>query len=118
MLTTPTPDRLQSVIHGKIRAILKERFGEDRLFSGSDKLSATLGLSSLDLAFLVADLEAELGVDPFAKLVSITSIRSVDDLERAYRTAFFPEASPSQQDDGLASAADRAKIRRARRERK
>jgi 3-oxoacyl-[acyl-carrier protein] reductase len=118
MLTTLTPERLQSVIHGKIGAILKERFGEDRPFSGSDKLSATLGLSSLDLAFLVADLEAEFGVDPFAKLVSITSIRSVDDLERAYRIAFFPETSPARQDDSLASAADRAKVRRARRERK
>jgi len=118
MLMTLTPERLQSVIHDKIRAILKERSGEDRPFSGSDKLSATLGLSSLDLAFLVADLEAEFGVDPFAKLVSITSIRSVDDLERAYRTAFFPETSTTLQDDGLASATDRAKVRRARRERK
>ena len=57
----------------------------------TDKLNATLGLTSLDLAFLVAELEAELGVDPFAKLVSITSVRSVGDLVRAYQQAFFPE---------------------------
>jgi acyl carrier protein len=117
MLTTLTPDGLRSVIHGKIRSILKERFGDDRAFAAHDKLSATLGLSSLDLAFLVADLEADLGVDPFAKLVSITSVRSVEDLERAYQNTFFPETrAPQRQDGGLAAAADRAATRRSRRQ--
>jgi acyl carrier protein len=116
MLTTLTPDGLRSVIHGKIRSILKERFGEERAFAAHDKLSATLGLSSLDLAFLVADLEADLGVDPFAKLVSITSVRSVEDIERAYQDAFFPGTRAPRQDDGLAAAADRAATRRSRRQ--
>ncbi len=80
MLTTATPQQLEAVVHGKIKASLRERFGQVRSYSGTDKLNATLGLSSLDLAFLVADLEVELGVDPFAKLVSITSVRTVDDL--------------------------------------
>ena len=118
MLTRLSPDGLRTVIHGKIRAVLKERFGEDRAFSGADKLAATLGLSSLDLAFLVADLEAELGVDPFARLVSITSVRSVEDLERAYQQAFFPDTAAPPPDDGLAAAADRARTRRQRREAK
>jgi acyl carrier protein len=118
MLTRLSPDGLRTVIHGKIRAVLKERFGEERSFSGADKLAATLGLSSLDLAFLVADLEAELGVDPFARLVSITSVRSVDDLERAYRQAFFPETAPPPPDEGIAAAADRARTRRQRRQAK
>jgi acyl carrier protein len=118
MLTKFTPDGLRTVIHGKIRSVLKDRFGEDRAFSPQDKLAATLGLSSLDLAFLVADLEAELGVDPFARLVSITSVRSVEDLERAYRQAFFPEANAPARDDGLAAAADRARTRRQRRQAK
>jgi acyl carrier protein len=116
MLTRLTPDGLRTVIHGKIRTVLKERFGEDRAFAVHDKLAATLGLSSLDLAFLVADLEAELGVDPFARLVSITSVRSVEDLERAYQQAFFPETNVAPQDDGLAAAADRARTRRQRRQ--
>jgi acyl carrier protein len=116
MLTRMTPDGLRSVIHGKIHSVLKERFGEDRAFATQDKLAATLGLSSLDLAFLVADLEADLGVDPFAKLVSITSVRSVEDLERAYLQAFFPEAAAPQADDGLAAAAERARTRRQRRQ--
>jgi acyl carrier protein len=118
MLTTLTPDALRSVIHGKIRSVLEERFGEARAFSGPDKLSATLGLSSLDLALLVADLEAELGVDPFAKLVSITSVRSVEDLERAYQDAVFPGTRAQPRDDGLAAAADRARTRRSRRQAK
>ncbi len=116
MLTTLTPDALRSVIHGKIRAVLKERFGEDRALSPQDKLSATLGLSSLDLAFLVADLEADLGVDPFARLVSITSVRSVEDLERAYEKAVFAGTGAQPQDDSLAAAAERARTRRARRQ--
>ena len=115
MLKTLTPEGLRSVIHGKISAILKER-GEEHAFAAQDKLNATLGLSSLDLAFLVADLEAELGVDPFARLVSITSVRSVDDLERAYQNALFTATSASRQDDGLAGAAERARTRRSRRQ--
>src|SRR6188472_1302260 len=91
MLTAPTPANIESIVHGRIRAVLADRAVEVGALSGADKLSATLGLSSLDLAFLVADLEGELGVDPFAKLVSITSVRSVEDLVRAYQQAFFPE---------------------------
>jgi len=118
MLTTMlTPDELRSVIRGRIRSLLHERGGEVRAVSGQDKLNATLGLSSLDLALLVADLEAELGVDPFAKLVSITTVRSVEDLERAYQSALFPQAHPLRQDNDLASAAARAETRLARRKR-
>ena len=111
MLTAPTLAQIESIVHGRIRALLAERVGE----FGSEKLSATLGLSSLDLAFLVAELEAELGVDPFAKLVSITSVRSVGDLVRAYQQAFFPELQ-RREDDAIAAAVKRAQTRRARRE--
>ena len=84
-----------------------------RKLSGTDKLNATLGLSSLDLAFLVAELEAELGVDPFAKLVSITSVRSVEDLVRAYQQALFPELDARRRRRrGLAAAVKRAQTRR------
>jgi acyl carrier protein len=117
MLKAPTPEQLESVVHGRIRAILAERGDQISRLSGADKLNATLGLTSLDLAFLVADLEAELGVDPFAKLVSITSVRSVDDLVKAYQQAFAPQSVRS--DDGaVATAIKRAETRRARRERR
>ena len=119
MLTAPTLAQIESIVHGRIRAVLAERVGEvGGPLSGTEKLSATLGLSSLDLAFLVAELEAELGVDPFAKLVSITSVRSVEDLVRAYQQALFPELQRDGKDDATAAAVKRAQTRRARRERR
>jgi acyl carrier protein len=114
MLTALTGSEIEALVHDRIRAVLRERFGEARAFLGSDKLNATLGLTSLDLAFLVSDLEAELGVDPFAELVSITSVRTVDDLTDAYRLAFFPRGAPAAL-DGLAAAAKRGAARRQRR---
>ena|SRR5437588_1751726 len=118
MLTMPTLAQIESIVHGRIRAVLAARVGEIGPLSGAEKLSATLGLSSLDLAFLVAELEAELGVDPFAKLVSITSVQSIADLVRAYQQAFFPEFQRSGADDAIATAVRRAQTRRARRERR
>ena len=105
-------------MHERIRAILADRAGEVARLSGSEKLSAALGLSSLDLALLVAELEAQLGVDPFAKLVSITSVRSVDDLVRAYQQAFFPEFERREDHAITAAAVKRAQTRRARTKRR
>ena len=47
-------------------------------------LFEALGMSSLDLAQLVAELEVELGVDPFAIDASVKEIRTVADLHRVY----------------------------------
>src|SRR5262249_39604314 len=118
VLTAPTLAQIESIVHGRIRAVLAERAGEVARLSGTEKLNATLGLSSLDLAFLVAELEAELVVDPFAKLVSITSVRSVGDLVRAYQQALFPELQRSGEDGSMAAAVNRAQTRRARRKRR
>lgn len=118
MLTAATPEQIQTVVHDKIRLVLAGRDKEVGPLSEADKLNATLGLDSLDLATLVAELEAELGVDPFAKLVSITSVRSVGDLVRSYQRAFDPELQPEgQHDAAVAAALERAQARRARRER-
>jgi len=65
----------------------------------------------------VAELEGQLGVDPFAKLVSITSVRSVDDLVRAYQQAFYPELE-RREDHAITAAVKRAQTRRARTKRK
>jgi len=118
VLTAPTPEQIQTAVHDKIRLVLAEHGKEVGPLSDADKLNATLGLDSLDLATLVAELEAELGVDPFAKLVSITSVRSVGDLVQSYKQALYPELQPQRQDDqAIAAALDRARERRARRER-
>ena len=118
MLNSSTRVPVETTVGNAILAALNERFGEVRPLRGSDKLNATLGLSSLDLAFIVAELEISLGVDPFAKLLSITSVRTVDDLVRAYRMALGIETQAVRSDDGLATAAQRARNRRARRERR
>lgn len=114
MLIAPTAAQIESIVHDKIRAILAERGSQVARLSGLEKLSATLGLTSLDLAFLVAELESELGIDPFAKLVSITSIRSVSDLVRAYQGAVSPELRNDAEDDSIQTAVKRAQVRRAR----
>jgi acyl carrier protein len=111
MLKPGTPEQIEMAVHQKIATILQERFDDVRTFSGAEKLNATLGLSSLDLAFLVAELEVELGVDPFAKSISITSIRSVDDLVSAYRNAVFGNQKLRVEDGDLSVAKQRASSR-------
>jgi acyl carrier protein len=118
VLTAPTLGQIEATVHERIRAILAERAEEVAHLSGTEKLSATLGLSSLDLALLVAELEAQLGVDPFAKLVSITSVRSVGDLVRAYQQALFPELERGGDEHAVAAAVKRAQTRRTRRKRR
>ncbi|HUG66828.1 MAG TPA: acyl carrier protein [Pirellulaceae bacterium] len=56
------------------------------------RLTDELGLESLDLAFLVTALERRLGVDPFLRLVPITSVRTVGDLCDAYRRCLAESA--------------------------
>jgi acyl carrier protein len=114
MLKVLTPVQLETLVLRKIRTVLEERSGETRVIKGTDGLNATLGLGSLDLALIVAELEAEVGADPFAKLVSITSIRSVNDLVAAYRKALFRETNEPDQDHDLAAAVRRAQTRQAR----
>jgi hypothetical protein len=118
MLRPTTPEQLETLVHGRIRALLQERCEEFRPLAGTDKLNATLGFTSLDLAFLVADLEATLGLDPFARLVSITSVRSVDDLVEAYRQALFGSDKRQSEADDVAAASVRAESRRARKPRR
>jgi acyl carrier protein len=109
----PTRAALENVIREKIRMLLEERGGDIPAIHGADTLNGALGLSSLDLAILVAELESALGVDPFSKIVSITSVRSVDDLVEAYLKAYLPQ-QPEDPDGDLLEAARRARGRRAR----
>ena len=78
-----------------------------------DRLNADLGLTSLDLASLVAALDMKLKADPFQELVPITSIRTVGDLEAAY-VKYFSDFDSEQevQDEELARIRRRAEARR------
>jgi acyl carrier protein len=115
MLKAPTRGGLENVVHEKIRMLLEERDGDVPTIHGADSLNGVLGLSSLDLAIVVGELESALGVDPFSKIVSITSIRSVDDLVGAYLKAYQPQTKPPEMDEDLLEAARRARGRSARR---
>lgn len=108
----PTRAELEAVIHDKIRVTLEARGGDIPAIHGPDTLNGALGLSSLDLAIVVAELESALGVDPFLRIVPITSVRSVDDLVEAYLKAYLPPKPEADED--LIEAARRARGRRAR----
>jgi hypothetical protein len=106
VLKAPGRGDLEKVVHVKIRSVLAERGGAVELIRG---------LTSLDLATVVAELESALGVDPFARIVSITSVRSVDDLVEAYQKALDPQSEGAAEDQDLLEASRRGSLRRARR---
>jgi acyl carrier protein len=118
VLTEWTKDQIEATVHGRIAAVIVEREGEAPPLAASDKLSATLGLTSLDLALIVSELEAELGVDPFAERVAITSVRTVGDLIRVYHEALSSNGPAAVPSDELSAASQRGLQRLARRGRK
>ena len=84
MLTTPTDEQIETTVHETIIKILRRHEREPVPFDNEDDLVAT-GLKSLDLASVVAVLEQAWHVDPFLEHRSITEVRTVGDLCRAYR---------------------------------
>jgi len=85
MLTRrPTDTEIEDVINRTIVELL-ERAGKPVLvFGGEDDLIST-GLSSLDLAALVAKLARRWSIDPFLETTAITEIRTVGDLYNVYQ---------------------------------
>ncbi len=78
-------------------------------------LTGDLGLQSIQLAELVAILEQDLKVDPFAALVPITSVRTVGDLCEAYRRGLAGEQPSTEADADVMAARQRAQARRRQR---
>jgi acyl carrier protein len=115
MLKAFDKPRIEAVISEQINLILAEKSLPARTPSPSDKLHDTIGLSSLDLAILVSELELAFGTDPFAKLVPITDMRTVGDLVRAYALALIPNEIAPAEDPSLADARERAQRRTMRR---
>ena len=111
----PNKQEIQQVIEEHIRQILEEKAthdGELPAIGREDRLGAGLGLSSLDLAQLVATLEMRLKADPFQELVPITSVRTVADLCGAYEKFFAGDNSDQGQEDALLESKRRAEARR------
>jgi acyl carrier protein len=99
--------KIESVVHDVVLGLLNERKPERHSVSNSDHLIAHLGFRSLDLAVLLARLEISLEGDPFAELVSITSVRTVGDICDAYRRLFAGEQPARDPEDQGASRAQR-----------
>lgn len=111
-----TAVEVEGVVHAAIARVMQAHglpVGEIR---GEDKLNATLGLRSLDLAELVFELETAVGADPFEHLVPITSVRTVDDLVAAYRRLFDTDGGESGDAQELLDARRESQRRREKRE--
>lgn len=78
------------VILAVIRNVARERYPDLQAVEPSQLLVEDLGLTSLDLAAILAKLERKLGVDPFAEMVPVTSLRTAGDVCAAYRKCLVP----------------------------
>jgi acyl carrier protein len=99
-------------IHAALRGLLRSLGHLEPRTSAGDTLTGALGLSSLDVLALVSRLNATFGVDPFAGPRSVTGLRTVGDLIRAYENACSPIAGASVDRDMLRTSAKRAELRR------
>ncbi|MFC9606483.1 hypothetical protein ACFTTN_23885 [Streptomyces niveus] len=94
----------RETIKAVVSEMVEEAAGEPRDFDDTELLVDQLGLRSLHLARITALLEVELDLDPFAELVPITGIRTVEDLYRAYDLAADPPAGGSGAPDAAPAA--------------
>ena len=81
------------VVIAEIRALLETTSRRPKTLDDGDRLD-DLGISSLDLADLVAALNQRLATNPFQQAVAFTDIRTVADLCRAYQPASSTDANP------------------------
>jgi acyl carrier protein len=105
---------IRAAVHQVILKLVQERGEAPTELSDDDKLGASLDLRSLDLAHLVFELELTFETDPFAKLVPITSVRTVGDLVAAYAQALGYGAAFDVSADIL-DAGQAGELRRRRR---
>jgi acyl carrier protein len=80
----PNGAEIETIIRRMIVEILQRSGRPVAPFDVDDDLVST-GLTSLDLAALVARLERRWRIDPFLEAKSITEVRTVGDLCRAYQ---------------------------------
>ena len=78
------PTNTREAIHGAIAEIIAQNRMQPRALADSDGLHRDLGFASLDVAQLIAVLEIELGVDPFACGASLKEIGTVGQLVALY----------------------------------
>ena len=85
MLTEkPSSAQIEAAVHKAIADVL-ERAGRQPGAIDNDNSLLAVGLTSLDLAAVIAVLQSRLKVDPFFVRKAITDMRTVGDLCGAYR---------------------------------
>jgi acyl carrier protein len=109
----PNFAEISKAVRDQVGLLLDEKDLPLKEIESDDRLSTDLGLTSLDLATLVAALETKLEADPFQELIPITSVRTVGDLEAAY-VKFFARTEDGVQQEDLAQVRRRAEARRER----
>ena len=76
----------------KIKELFLEKELPVPIISEENSLVDDLGLKSMDLAILVANLELELSVEPFLEDFAITDIRTLGDLCQAFEETLKKQA--------------------------
>lgn len=106
---------VEGLVLREVRVILEERGTAHDDLAAADALEADLGLSSLDVIRLVANIASAVGVDPRAPAIAITDIRTVDDLCRISRSLVAGDSTEQEAIDALRARHADARERRARR---
>jgi acyl carrier protein len=78
-------DKIEQKVHEVVRRVSQQRSAALPSVENRHRLTGELGLTSLDIARVIAILEMELGVDPFTRHAAITDMRTLGDLCEAYR---------------------------------
>ncbi len=95
-------DEVKEVILAVLRGVVREKSLEIEAIAADQSLVEDLGLTSLDLARIIAKLELKLGVDPFSSLVPVTSIRTAGDLCGAYAKCFVEDGASAEAEESAA----------------
>jgi acyl carrier protein len=89
---------IKNTIVKVIRRVAEERHLQLPELADGTELVDELGFSSLQVATLIANLEEELGVDPFQdEDVMIADVRTIKDLGDIYSRALQSSAEPETQ---------------------
>ena len=88
---------VEQVVLDVVIGVAREKSAAIQSVEADQTLVDDLGLRSLDLARIIAKLELKLGVDPFAEMVAVTSIRTVGDLCTAYAGCFEEDAEAEEE---------------------
>ena len=84
---------VEQIVHDVVLRVARQQNPAIETVINDQRLTADLGFSSLDLAQLVAMLEARLDADPFASHVPFTRMLTVGDLVQAYQSYLAIAAS-------------------------